>query len=289
MVSLAIAVLWFGWRTFKRLALIAIVLTFLAVFFVDVEDLKRFIRSPEEVQIEANELLGEAESFLDGVAESLAATPVPTPIVIRYPNDAQLDEATIEQWVVHYTNEERRAGGLVELVHDASVSDFARLHSEQMIQYGYGHTVLGMGPTGRATRAGYECRVLQKDGSISYGVSENIARHPRITKWSGRTGQAVYQLITFYDNSQAIAEGLVKAWMESPGHRKNLMHVQARSIGVGVAILESQQYGWTQEMVYATQNFSRCPESGAILELTRPAGVGYHARRNSREIPMNEP
>ena len=273
MVSLLIAVLWFGWRTFKRLALIAIALTLLAALLIGVEDLSRFIQTPEEIPTEADKLLGEAESFPDSMAESLAATPVPTPIIIRYPNDAQLDEATIEQWVVHYTNEERRADGLVELVHDVSISDFARSHSEQMIQYGYGHTVLGMGPTDRATRAGYECRVIQMDGSISYGVSENIARHPRITKWTGRRGQAVYQLVTFYDNSQAIAEGLVKAWMESPGHRKNLMHVQARSIGVGTAILETQQYGWTQETVYATQNFSRCHESGAASELTRLQAV----------------
>ena len=146
MVSLLVAVLWFGWRTFKRLALIAIALTLLAVLLIGVEDLSRFIRTPEEIPTEANKILGEAESFLDSMAESLAATP----IIIRYPNGAQLDEATIEQWVVHYTNEERRAAGLVELSHDVSISDFARSHSEQMIQYGYGHIVLGMGPTDRA-------------------------------------------------------------------------------------------------------------------------------------------
>ncbi len=100
-VRVLIAVSWFGWRTFKWLALMAIVLTFLAVFFFDVEDPNRFIRTPEEVPTEATKLLGEVDSFLDGVAESLVATPVPTSIIIRYPNDAQLDEATIEQWVVH--------------------------------------------------------------------------------------------------------------------------------------------------------------------------------------------
>ncbi len=179
-------------------------------------------------------------------------------VSLRYPNGEPLDKPTIEEWVIFYTNEERKAAGLVVLTHDPSISDISRSHSEKMIQFGYSHTVQGMNPTNRATAAGYNCRVYQADGSISYGVSENITKHPRITKWSGTQYQAVYRLITFAGDSQAMARNLVDAWMESPGHRANLMHAEARSIGVGVAILESQQYGWTQETVYATQNFSRC-------------------------------
>ena len=62
----------------------------------------------------------------------------------------------------------------------------------------------------------------------------------------------------FEANSRAMAYGLVRGWMESPGHRANILDEDARRIGVGVAIVESPEYGWTHETVFATQNFSAC-------------------------------
>jgi uncharacterized protein YkwD len=50
-------------------------------------------------------------------------------------------------------------------------------------------------------------------------VSENLAKYPV------RSGMTAAQ----------VARGTVQAWMESPGHRRNLLSFKPRVIGVGVA------------------------------------------------------
>ena len=47
------------------------------------------------------------------------------------------------------------------------------------------HELDGEDPTDRALDAGYDCRAYRLDGSYSYGLSENIAEHPRVTQWAG--------------------------------------------------------------------------------------------------------
>ena len=46
--------------------------------------------------------------------------------------------------------------------------------------------------------------------------------------------------------------------MNSRGHRENILDSAARRIGAGVAILDMLEYGYVDELVYATQNFSAC-------------------------------
>ena len=59
-------------------------------------------------------------------------------------------------------------------------------------------------------------------------------------------------------DANELARGLVTGWMDSPGHRVNLMDEATRRIGVGVAIEESIVHRYTLETVFATQNFSAC-------------------------------
>ena len=156
----------------------------------------------------------------------------------------------MENWITLFTNEEREKAGLKPFIHDPSISEIARAHSENMVKFGYGHTVQGSGPTDRALAAGYDCRAYRDDGSYSYGLSENIARHPRVTLWSGTGsigGKVTWRPVTFHIDSQAMARALVDGWMESPGHRANILESHARRIGVGIAIVESTKSGWIEE------------------------------------------
>ena len=180
---------------------------------------------------------------------------------LRYPGEGPLDVGDVEAWILRFTNDERERAGLNAFVHDPAISDIARAHSEKMVRFGLTHDIQGMDPTDRALAAGYDCRAYHGDGSYSYGLSENVAEHPRVTHWSGvgfGGGSTRWRPVEFDSDSRAMALGLVMGWMDSPGHRANILDRDARRIGVGVAIAEVPENGWTHETVFATQNFSAC-------------------------------
>ena len=154
-------------------------------------------------------------------------------------NAALLTTGDIEAWVFEFTNDARAEAGLVPLEPDASISTIARQHSESMSVWGFGHTVQGKGPTDRALDAGYDCRTYHPDGSYTHGLSENI------TKYSKQHGLWLGE-----DVPKKMGRQLVDSWLNSPGHRENLLDVEARRLGVGV---------YVNDWVYATQNFSSCP------------------------------
>ena len=136
-----------------------------------------------------------------------------------------------------------------------------RAHSEKMVGSGSPTTSRAWTPpTGRSLQ-GTTVELTHGDGSYSYGLSENVAEHPRVTHWSGvgfGGGSTRWRPVEFDSDSRAMALGLVMGWMDSLGHRANILDRDARRIGVGVAIAEVPENGWTHETVFATQNFSTC-------------------------------
>ena len=142
----------------------------------------------------------------------------------------------IEDEIIALTNEERVKAGLPALVHDEAISDIARAHSANMwFQRRLDHNMDGLSSTDRALNAGYDCKRLFSPTTYTYGLSENIWR---IEVWGGMYAEA------------RVAQAAVDGWMNSPGHRKNILDPQAVRIGVGVA--------GGGESWYATQNFSSC-------------------------------
>ena len=175
-----------------------------------------------------------------------------------YAGGQPLSPSIIENWILYYTNAEREAAGLRPLTHDPAISRTARAHSQTMTEFGLYHEIHGKGPTDRALEVGYHCRAYHGDGSYSFGLSENIYKHPKITGWLKTSTEIVP---TSFHNDQAMAEALVQGWMNSPGHRRNILDSSARRIGIGIAIRDHQIArfaGLHQETVFATQNFSNC-------------------------------
>ena len=168
-----------------------------------------------------------------------------------YPGGEPLDKPTIEKLVIQYTNQARTAAELPPLIHDSAISDIARAHSEKMVQFGYSHDIQGKDPTDRARVAGYNCRTYHADGSYSYGLSENIYKKPRVRSWLGFSPHK-------FHSSESMARALVTGWMNSPGHKANILDEDARRIGIGVAIEEVVEVSTIEETVFATQNFSKC-------------------------------
>ena len=181
---------------------------------------------------------------------------------LKHVGEQMLYPREVERWVIDFTNAERRIAGLSPFVQDSAISNIARMHSQNMANLDiFSHDIGGKDPTDRALDNGYDCKAYWPDGSYSYGLSENIAKHPRVTQWIGTSLFGVstsYRPDIFDEDSKAMAFGLVEGWMNSPGHRENILDGDSRRIGVGVAILQEEEYGYADEIVFATQNFSAC-------------------------------
>ena len=190
------------------------------------------------------------------------STPRPAVTPIQdYPSNEPLNAPAIEHWVIIFTNEERQKAGLQSLLHDPVISEIARAHSENMVQYGFSHRLQDKGPTDRALEAGYNCRADSADGrSYTYGLSENIAKRPRVQSWQGTTwfGRTSWSPTKYDADSRSAGRQLVLQWMNSSGHRENIMDPEARRIGVGVFVEITHIEGRLNETMYATQNFSSC-------------------------------
>lgn len=143
-------------------------------------------------------------------------------------------------------NQQRAIHSLPSLILDPAISEIARDHSEDMAARNYFAHVNpdGETPTDRAADAGYGCR---KDYAsyYTYGIAENLFQnnlYSSATYYSNRK--------TEYDwNSQEeIAQTTVGGWMNSTGHRENILTPSFDREGIGVAIAPDSR-------VYITEDF----------------------------------
>ncbi|PYZ93983.1 SCP-like extracellular protein [Salipaludibacillus keqinensis] len=119
-----------------------------------------------------------------------------------------------EQRVIELTNNHRRQAGLSDLQADAELSGVARKKSTDMQQNNYfSHTSPTYGSPFDMIR----------DHGISYNAAgENIAQ------------------------GQTTPEQVVQAWMDSPGHRENILNGNFTHIGVGY---DPNGHHWTQMFI----------------------------------------
>ena len=156
-----------------------------------------------------------------------------------------IDIPILELRVHELINQQRRSNGLSSLSYDSSLASIARKHSADMARNNYfAHVNLeGLGPTERGTKVGYSC--YKNYGSYyTTGIAENIMQNN------------LYDSITYYNgipryawNSQEeIAQSTVSGWMNSPGHRQNILTSNYDREGIGVAIASDSK-------VYVTEDF----------------------------------
>lgn len=129
---------------------------------------------------------------------------------------------------------------------DRKIFDIARNHSEDMsIRNFFSHqNPDGESPTDRAIRSGFVCR---KDYGTYYreGLAENIFKASLYQYVAYSNGVPNY----YWKKQAEIAISVVKGWMSSPGHRKNILTQTYDAEGIDVAVtLERCE-------VYITQNF----------------------------------
>jgi uncharacterized protein YkwD len=148
-------------------------------------------------------------------APGAAGTSAPKPPPAK-PKPAVTDEdAAAEAEVVTLVNTERATAGCNPLTVDARLTTAARRHSQDMADRGYfDHTTPdGVTFDARITAAGYLFR----------GAGENIAK-------GQRTPAAV-----------------MASWMNSPGHRANILNCKFNDLGVGLARNGALTPIWTQD------------------------------------------
>lgn len=163
-----------------------------------------------------------AVKYQIGVSELIAANPsIKNPNLI-YPNQKitvpNIDDIkVIEREVIRLCNVERSKNGLKPLAENWELSRVARHKSMDMATRGYfSHT----SPT-----YGSPFTMMQSFGIKYTAAGENIA-------YGQRTAQEV-----------------VRGWMNSPGHRANILNSNFTEIGVGYTKNSSGTPYWTQMFI----------------------------------------
>lgn len=159
--------------------------------------------------------------FQVGLSELIRANPQITNPALIYPNQKlmipQISEKNVEAQVVQLVNQERAKAGLKPLTHNWELSRVARYKSMDMRDHGYfSHN----SPT-----YGSPFTMINNFGIRFRAAGENIAQ------------------------GQATPQAVVTAWMNSPGHRANILSTNFTEIGVGYAAGGSGRHYWTQMFI----------------------------------------
>ncbi len=128
---------------------------------------------------------------------------------------AAAGSATEEDQVFALVNQQRATAGCPAVTADSRLAKAARDHSVDMASRGYfAHdTPEGVDPGARITAARYRWQ--------AYG--ENIAM------------------------GQPTPDAVMRAWMNSSGHRANILNCDFRNLGVGLAYDSAHRPYWTQD------------------------------------------
>ena len=139
-------------------------------------------------------------------------------------NNATVNEkfmAEVEQAIYNKVNEERAKAGVPALSYNTTMEKYARIKSQDMGDNNYfSHTDLN---------GNYITTQMKADGVTYNAWGENIAYIGGIT------------------DPTALANQFMTNWMNSQGHKENILSTKFSSIGVGVYKIGNK--------VYATQEF----------------------------------
>lgn len=168
-------------------------------------------------------------------------TPKPKPTGPKQPAPAPFvggEQSTIELQIVDLTNVERAKAGLPPLTWNNRLGAAAQGHTMNIVQTGvFEHEIYGSTLNDRIKAVGY--RGSSWGENISFDFELGPATEPE---------------------ALGPAERAVVGWMNSPGHRANILNPDFTELGVGVAIVvvEPAEAGGLPGLVFfATQDFGR--------------------------------
>jgi uncharacterized protein YkwD len=170
--------------------------------------------------------------------------PAPQEPTVAGRTKPSLSIAELEREVHLLVNKERQARGLSPLSWNRALAEIARKHSQDMaVRNFFSHqSPDGHGFPDRYRQANYSCSVPR--GNIIHTGAENIFQNNTYDRVIFRGRETRYD----WNTMREIAETTVQGWMNSPGHRKNILTPFWESEGIGVAVS-------ADDKVYITQNF----------------------------------
>lgn len=138
-------------------------------------------------------------------------------------------EAEVEELIIVLVNDERQQYDLTTLSEDALLTSLAREHSISMVENNFfGH------------------ERYPGERPLSYNMSPGTIRGENLAKIPTR------QYIPGpYLTLQEVCEWAVSGWMDSPGHRANILEPRYYKTGVGVAFSDEEDFTY----LYITQIF----------------------------------
>jgi uncharacterized protein YkwD len=182
---------------------------------------------------------------VDDPGRSAIKPPLP-PLLPAYKDKKkpEISLKRLEQRIHDLINAEREKQGLEPLDWDDRLALIARNHSLDMAARKYFSHV---SPEGRDfayryNSTGYTCE--RRIDNILYRGAENIFQNNLYNQTTTINDTTYYD----WNSEKELAETTVQGWMQSPGHRKNILIPYWRNEGIGVAITP-------EGAVYITQNF----------------------------------
>jgi len=171
---------------------------------------------------------------------------------------ANINQKLLDAAVFHETNRRRAEQGLPALRYDARAHEMARLQARAMAKDQF---VEHENPdpklrtiADRAKAVGLSPRVLAENVASAFGRRYKSGQNFYVRQENGREvysyepeGPAIpmHTYVTF-------AEALVESWMQSPGHRKNILHKEPEYLGCACE-LSAKKSG--METFYCAQAF----------------------------------
>jgi uncharacterized protein YkwD len=181
----------------------------------------------------------------------------PPPVSVGKPpatDHAPADLQHAGDLIVSRTNGFRHGQGLGSVNQNSRLSAAARSFAGYMARTArYGHTADGRTPAERAQEQGYEYCL----------VSENIA----------------YQYSSAGFATDALAQGFVTGWKNSPEHRENMLDPDVTETAVAVARSPNGTY-------YAVQMFGRPRSMQVEFKVTNRAGVPVSYTLGGQTFPL---
>ena len=178
------------------------------------------------------------------------------------------DLARLNAVIFYLTNEVRKKKRLTQVSYHPKLEEAAIIHSESMVKYDYfshinKHSKKLRDPNARADFVGIENPYLTENiietflleytaGDAVYpGNIGEFRHHPNDDPIQARTYLRA-------------GEVMVKAWMDSPDHRKNILSKKAVQLGCGTAFFLKNEFNGMPTVI-TTQNF-QLYESLRLLE-----------------------
>lgn len=157
-----------------------------------------------------------------------------------YSSAAQSYSQLLEKKIHELVNAERVKNGLKPFKYSEKLSTIAKAHSVDMAKKDYTDHINkeGLNPSDRAKKAGYNIVKKKKNGTRT-GVGENIHESYMEKVSDGK-------VTPYLPPVSVAAKRAVEGWMNSPGHRANILNPDYTLAGTGVGISKDKKIKITQ-------------------------------------------